>query len=194
MRMPDVLYQRMEQLDRNNEYIAWLKAQLGTDDNNTLQKTTGRVGTTDLTQLSPNPGRAFGYRTVSLQGLQKKMRDIFIAGQWRPMGCSQIVLGGLEQGTSSEKAEDDEWWSCRSCSSRGRAKHLRGLPPQRLRIARVVRLSSHLWHAPSKLFEDSRNKYQVRVGGDFPFARRLGRAGIGISCKFGARRGETQLA
>ena len=92
MRMPDVLYQRMEQLDGNNEYIAWLKAQLGTDDNNTLQQTTGRVGTTDLTQLSPNPGRAFGYRTVSLQGLQKKMRDIFIAGQWRPWDVAKLCL------------------------------------------------------------------------------------------------------
>jgi len=89
---PDVLYERMEQLDKCNEYIAWLKAELGTDDNNTIQKTNGSTGTTDLTQLSPNPGRAFGYRTVSVHGLQKKMRDIFIAGEWRPWDIAKLCL------------------------------------------------------------------------------------------------------
>ena len=157
---PETLYASLEQLENNREYTSWLKTELAIDDHSSaVQRTVGSTGSTDITQLSAHPGRAFGYRIVSVHGLQKKMRDIFIAGEWRAWDVAKLCLVDSLKEPAQKKTEQGCFGP--GCSSRGRASCLPRFPPPRLRIARVVRLSSQMWHSPSNLVEESRNKYPV---------------------------------
>ncbi len=77
------LIELLEGLD--NEYSQWLSTELGlaVDAPCTFETSTEAPADVPLTWLSADPSRHHGYRSVSAAGLQKKMRDITIAGEWR---------------------------------------------------------------------------------------------------------------
>ena len=90
-------------LENTPEYAVWLAGQLGIKHAEkgrcSWAGSTEASGDISFVKLSPDPSRTHGYRVVTPAGLRKKMRDITVAGEWRPWDIVVLCHIAVEAAT-----------------------------------------------------------------------------------------------
>ena len=83
------------------QYWPWLSQELGVDGEPCSWMSSSEAsGDISLAKLSSDPSRDHGYRSVTFAGLLKKMRDLTVAGEWRPW---DVVVLCVIKATASEE-------------------------------------------------------------------------------------------